>query len=306
MNWIKKIRRAITPNPLDAICKKAIKENKKTFLIVWNRGLGDIPLLLYGMVDRILELIPEAKITFITRKSIEEGFFLLPNVDVIGVDDWERNKPCDLQTALLQIGKKIEDFDVVIEKPDPTYWVGWQVGRVTPKLSWQKKWDELFVKKFENLLSNDNGGYVGVQVATEAGYNTFRDWPANYWNNFFSYLEKKNQKVLLFGSDKNLKFFQKNIIDLRGETTILELLSIIKNRCHTLVLLDSSILALTYYLDEKFPIVIFSLWADSTLGVLKQNVPSPNSSLSHVPLIAEKNDLKNITPDHLIHLLPLR
>lgn len=305
--WIKKISRAIRKNPLDALCYKAKKEKKSSFLIAWNRGLGDIPLLLYGMVDRIREILPNASITFITRKKLELGFYLLDGVKVIAVKDWERKKPYDVRASLINMGKNPDEFDVIIENPDPTYWMGWQVGKLIPKLTWQEPWEDLW-KSFPELLDTKGPQkrFIGVQTATETGYNSFRDWPKAYWEELFSFLETKNQKVVLFGVEKKPLFSHSNLLDLRQETSPLEFISIVKNCCHTLIVPDSALLALTYYLDEKFPLDIFSLWADPTLGVLRQNVPSPNPSLFHLPLIAKERDLHHLPPQQLIEQLQLR
>jgi len=40
----KKIFKIFKKNPLDKIIKDAKKNNKKRFLLAWNRALGDIPL----------------------------------------------------------------------------------------------------------------------------------------------------------------------------------------------------------------------------------------------------------------------
>ena len=64
---LKKLIRKFGPNPLDRILEKAKQKNHKTFLIYWNRGLGDIALGLYAIVHRIRETIPDAEITFLTR-----------------------------------------------------------------------------------------------------------------------------------------------------------------------------------------------------------------------------------------------
>lgn len=301
--WIKKLSRALLPNPLDALCQRAKKENKRSFCIAWNRGLGDIPLLLYGMVERIFTLVPDASITFVTRKSLQQGFYLLDKVQVIPILDWERNQPYNLCESLIKIGKDPKEFDLLIENPDPAYWVGWQIGQVIPRLKWKNRWQGLW-KNFQDLKSDEK--YVGVQVATETGYNTFRDWPKNYWDELFSFYEKKQQKVLLFGVQKNDLFSHRNLIDLRTKTTPLDFLSIVKNCCQTLILPDSALLALTYYLDDSFPIDIFSLFADPTLGILRQDVPSPNPLLFHQPLIAKEKNLHLLTPEFLIDQLKKR
>ena len=99
------------------------------------------------------------------------------------------------------------------------------------------------------------------------------------------------------------------MIDLRGRTSLFDLLSIVKNRCRAVILPDSGLLAMIYYLDESFPIEVISLWADPYQGVLKQNVASPNPQLVHRPLIGLLKDLSTLTADTVMreafHVKPL-
>jgi UDP-N-acetylglucosamine pyrophosphorylase len=90
------------------------------------------------------------------------------------------------------------------------------------------------------------------------------------------------------------------LIDLRGKTTLFELLSIIQHRCSALVLPDSGILSMAYYLDVSFPIRVVSLWADPRHGILKQNVSSPNPQLVHIPLVGEHRDLSTVSADQVV------
>jgi ADP-heptose:LPS heptosyltransferase len=93
------------------------------------------------------------------------------------------------------------------------------------------------------------------------------------------------------------------IIDLRGKTSLFELLSIIKNRCRYLIAPDSGILSMVYYLDTAFPLQIISLWADPKHGILKQNVASPNPLLIHRPLIGAHRDLSTVSADDVLNHL---
>jgi hypothetical protein len=43
---------------------------------------------------------------------------------------------------------------------------------------------------------------------------------------------------------------------------------------------------MTYFLNAPFSLKIVSLWADPNHGILKQNVPSPNPLLTHIPVIS--------------------
>jgi UDP-N-acetylglucosamine/UDP-N-acetylgalactosamine diphosphorylase len=137
-------------------------------------------------------------------------------------------------------------------------------------------------------------------VAAETSYGLWRNWPLNRWQELFDQLEKIGIRVLLFGFGSEAKFHNKNITDLRGKTTLFELLSIIKNRVFGLVLPDSGVSSMTYYLDDSFPIRLVTLWADPNHGILKQNVSSPNPQLIHRPLVSEKRDLSTISADAVI------
>ncbi|MBI3508068.1 MAG: hypothetical protein HY069_00280, partial [Chlamydiia bacterium] len=134
------LSRALLPNRFDQMLKRLVKKKGKRVLLFWNRGLGDIALGLYAMVHRIREFVPDAEITFLTRKNLVDGFQMLEGVKVVGAD-WQRSEknPVDIDTS---------QYDLVIEKPDPTEWVRWQRGELVPKLQWEARYDALW-KKFE-------------------------------------------------------------------------------------------------------------------------------------------------------------
>jgi hypothetical protein len=84
---------------------------------------------------------------------------------------------------------------------------------------------------------------------------------------------------------------------MRGKTSFLEVLSIIKNSCFLAVLPDGGILSVLYYLDKNFKIKIISLWQDIQ-GILKQRVNSCNKKLIHIPII--KDSMRNICAKEVI------
>lgn len=273
----KSLFRKLLPNPLDSLLKKS--KHKKKFLICWNRGIGDIALGLYAICERIRYFIKDAKITFLTRKDLESGFLLLDNVDVI-TTNWERGKKYKLEGPLSK-------FDVIIKNPDPSYWVKWQIGNLVPKLTWKKEFDDLH-KKY--TFFNKNFSYIGVQVSSDF-HSLNRDWPKCKWEELFkrSLIRDEKMKFIIFGKEKFLKFLNlPNVIDLRGKTSFLDVISIIKNRCGSVILPDGGILSILYFLNISFKIKVISLWQDIQ-GVLKQKVKSPNKQMEHLPILSKKD-----------------
>lgn len=290
--------RKVQSNPLEKILQKAQKKGSRKFLLIWNRGLGDIPLGLYAMIKRIKQCIPAAEITFLARDDLKEGFVLLEGVKFIAASGWKRHQKIDLLKTLKSLNMAFNNFDVVLKNPDPTWWVKWQIGYLVPRLKWQPQFDGLCrVFQLEEKYQ-----YLGVQMKADSGHGRWRDWPEQRWLEFFRMLEKYPQiRVLLFGLEKTRSFAFSNVIDLRGKTTVLQMLSLIKNRCSYMVLPDGGILSLLYYLDVDFPLKIVSLWNDCQ-GVVKQNVASPNSLLQHLPL-KTKGDLSAIEAEKVVSCL---
>jgi ADP-heptose:LPS heptosyltransferase len=293
-----KFLRSLTGNELDRLLKRYAKEGRKSFLIPWNRGLGDIALGLYTYVLRIKTFIPDAQITFITRDELVEGFRLLGDVDVIGVP-WQRGFPVDLAETLKKLAIEASDYDEILEKVNPTKWLSWQIGRIVPKLKWETAYDSLH-KRF-NL--DPEGRYVGVHVSSETGqfYKYRKDWPLERWQELLKRITgEKNLKVILFGNKKDHAFESPHITDLRGDTGLLEMLSIIKNRCCLLIAPDGGVLSITYYLDTFFDIKVISLWGDARQGVLKQGVRSPNAGLKHVAIKGAKGNVSGISVETVL------
>lgn len=290
MSILKQLWSKYGVNPFDTLLRRAKQSGERSFLICWNRGLGDIPLGLYALVHRIRTFIPEAMVTFLTRSDLAEGFALLEGVDVMVDATWKRGVPFDLDAALHRAGKSRSTFDVILEHPDPTRWLMWQLGTLTPKLRWNPEWDPLC----EHLQADKVS--IGVHVQTETSYTYEKNWPIEYWEEFFQRTyAQQGISILLFGFSSSPPFEGQGIYDLRGKTSLPTMLSIIKNRCRYLLVPDSGVLSMTYYLNIPFPLHVVSLWADPNQGILKQKVPSPNPLLQHLPLIAEDKDLRTVT-----------
>ncbi|HRW58063.1 MAG TPA: hypothetical protein P5048_00405 [Chlamydiales bacterium] len=298
---LKTFIRKISKNPLEKILDKALKKKQKKFLFAWNRGLGDIPLGLYALAYRVKEVIPEAEITFLIRKDLQEGFSLFPQVKVIVAPDWVRKAPYDIEKTLNKLKISPKTFDVIVRWPDPAYWVTWQHKILQPRLIWQKDFDS-FHEKFP---LDPSFSYIALQPFSETNYATFRDLPEKIWGSLFAKtaLEKPNVKFILFGKQKKPVFSQPNVIDLRGETTLLEVLSLIKNRCQKYIGVDSGLLSMVYFLDESFSIDVVSLWSQKNQGILKQCVISPNPKLGHTILLGKEKDLSVLTSDQIYNAL---
>ncbi len=293
----KTLLRALLLNPFEQILQKARKKKSKKFLLAWNRGLGDIALGLYAMNRRIREVIPDAEVSFLIRKNLEEGFQLFEGVKYLVAPDWERGKAYDVKRTLHQLGIDPISFDVIIEAPNPTYWVKWQLGKVTPKMRWQKKWETLY----QEFDLEETWTYIGVHLHAETKYGEWRNWPDYRWEELFQLLEeKKHIRLILFGYEKSSEISHSNVIDFRGKTNLFQILSIIKNRCSAFIGIDSGLLSMIYYLEENFPIKILSLWADPRHGILKQNVASPNDLLEHCPIIGKYKSLASVTAEEVL------
>lgn len=284
--------------------RKAAKKGGRKILFGWNRGLGDIALGLYAVVRRTRELIPNAEITFLIRGNLKDGFTMLEGVKTLVAPDWKRGEPYSVEETLESLGIDPKSFDLIIEKPSPTDWVYWQRGQLVPKLKWDPAHDSLHLK----FGLSPEFTYIGVQAVAETNYGLWRNWPFERWEELFERLQRfPNVRILLFGFGAEPRFSHSNVIDLRGKTSLFELLSLIKNRCQALVLPDSGISSMTYYLDASFPIHFISLWADPNHGILKQNTASPNPQLVHTPLVGQRRDLATVSVDDVIgRLFPLK
>ena len=299
---LKKVWERIRPNPLDCLLKKLVKENKSRFLIAWNRGLGDIPLGLYALVYRIRSFIPNASITFLTRNDLADMFAMIEEVHVLVGSRWERGKPANIKETLKEHQLSPNMFDVILERPDPTRWLRWQLGTLTPKLKWQEESDALALP----FALDKDKTYIGAHIQTETGeyYGYEKNWSLPSWRDLFKrIIDEKRGDILLFGLQASPAFMMDGVIDLRGKTSLFEMLSLIKNHCPYLIAPDSGVLSIAYYLDVSFPIRLVSLWADPRQGVLRQKVTSPNPHLQHTPLIGKNGDVSNITVNEVYHAL---
>jgi ADP-heptose:LPS heptosyltransferase len=281
-------------NELDRILERAARRGARRFLVFWNRGLGDIALGLYALFARIRQAVPAAEIAVLTRRDLAEAFALFDVQRVIVDPALERGAKDGFAGAAARVGLKAADFDVVLERPDPTRWLAAQLGTVVPRLAWKPEHDALG----DRFGLASERAYVGAHVSAETArfYGYPKDWPAEAWRGLFDGIGA--ERCVLFGHAPAPPF--EGCADLRGRTTLLEMLAIVKNRCRVLVAPDSGVLTLAYYLDVAFPLTIVSLWSDPRQGVLKQGVASPNPLLRHVPLVGEGENVRRIPPDEVL------
>lgn len=300
------LKRYLVRNPYDAALQQAQSREMKKFLFVWNRGLGDIPLGLYALVHRLKSFIAEAEVTFLTRLDLREGFAMLGGVETLVSPSIRRGEEFVLDEILSQLGSSRKSFDQIFEKPDPTRWLPWQIGTLTPRLQWSSAWDGMGAKFKEQFNLISQGPIIGVHVQTETNfvYNYEKNWPDESWRTFFTRATcELGAKVVLFGFQTTPQFEGQGIIDLRGRTSLIEMMSIIKNCCTHLVVPDSGVLSVAYYLDIAKPLTVISLWADPKQGVLRQKVASPNPYFKHYPLIGKAKDTSRIPVEAVMECL---
>ena len=268
----------------DRTLRDAVRSGRHRFVFGWNRGLGDIALGLVPLFLRIRKADPRARIEVVTREDLAQPFELA-GVDAIHVvASLARGRPVDLSS--------IAGPDAVaFADPDPTRWLEGRRRERPPRLSWRPQWNAL-----ADLVADDrNVVTVGAHVASETAqyYGYVKDWPAERFAALLSRFPE-NVRFVLFGNEARATFTQPNVVDLRGRTSFLELLSVLRNRCRILVAPDSGVLTAAYYLDETFPLDVISLWSDPRQGILKQDCPSPNAMLRHVALQGAHDDVRNI------------
>lgn len=298
--FIKKIFRKAFKQGLNEILLRASQQNYNKFLVLWNRGLGDIALGLYPFIYRVREYIPSAQISFVTRSDLREGFLLLEDIEIIVLSDLKRGDKITLSDLKKRLSS---EYDVILlNDVDPRGELKDYHGKLTPRLKWKEEYDGFF----ERFKIDRSKIYIGAHISTETQqfYGYRKDWPLEKWRELFGVICKEDVQVILFGLKKD-NSFENNpfVIDLRGETGLLEVLSIIKNCCKALIAPDGGILSIAYYLDVNFPITVISLWGDSHQGVLKQAVPSPNPGLLHVPLIGKNSDVTEISVEEVVEAL---
>ena len=263
-----------TRNPLDQILRRLAEKNQSRIVVRWNQGLAQIPLALYALCHRVREFIPHAFIAVVTRPDLAQAFALLEGVKVFAPRSLQKGMPISVEETLKEHQLAPNMFDIVIESVDIGNWLRWQRGTLVPKLTWRSKWDELSLP----FALEQHKTYIAVVVDTKI-------WALSAWRDLLCHLTKSQDKpLLLLGQACDSAFFLKNVLDVRGKTSILEMIALVKNHCSALVAPDAEEVALLYFLDQKFPLRIISLLKNRRGGVLRQKVVSPNTELEYIPL----------------------
>jgi hypothetical protein len=264
---------------------QAANGKRHRFVFAWNRGLGDIALGLVPLFLRIRAADARSRIEVVTREDLAEPFELA-GIDAIHV------VPSLARGAAVDLSAFEGPDTVVFADPDPTRWLEGHRQDYPPRLGWRSGWNALA----DDLVGDAPGIVtVGAHVASETAqyYGYVKDWPAERFHSLFSQFAA-GVRFVLFGNAADATFALPNVVDLRGRTTFLGLMSVVRNRCRVLVAPDSGVLTAAYYLDDAFPLDVISLWSDPRQGIRKQGCASPNAMLRHVALDGPREDVRGI------------
>ena len=214
--------------------------------------------------------------------------------DVVIVEGLARDAPLDPARAALAHGIVFRGEPVVFAEADPTRWLDGRRTAFPPRLAWKPAFDAL-ARRF--VVPSDGRFIIGAHVNSETAqyYGYVKDWPAASWRELIArFPAGRGVHWILFGNAPTPPFDFANVTDLRGQTTLLELLALTRTRCRVLLAPDSGILTAVYYLDGEQPLEVISLWSDPRQGVLKQGCPPPNPALRHHPLIGAGDDVQRL------------
>ncbi|MCC6870220.1 MAG: hypothetical protein IT522_15490 [Burkholderiales bacterium] len=277
----------------------AARAGTRDFVFGWNRGLGDIALGLVPLFLRIRSIVPAAHIEVYTRDELVPGFALTDCDAAHAIPGLARGTAVDVAAAAAAQGRALPPSAVVFADPDPTRWLDGQRTRYPPRLRWQPQWDALadaIVPRAPDRVT------VGVHVNSETAryYGYVKDWPAAHWRALLArYRDRDDLRWLLFGHAPEPPLTGEHVVDLRGRTDLLSLLAVLRTRCRILVVPDSGILTLAYYLAGTEALDVISLWSDPRQGVLKQGCPSPNPHLVHTPLVGPGDDVRALAVERV-------
>lgn len=294
-----RLRRAIADRlhgtPFDQTLALAARAGRHEFVFGWNRGLGDIALGLVPLFARIRSRMTTSRIVLVTRPDLAQMAALAGVDDVVVIAGLVRDAPFDpLQAAHAQ-GVVFRGEPTVFADPDPTRWLDGRRTAFAPRLAWNPALDatadRFAVPAADRIVI---GAHVNSETAQYYGY--VKDWPAASWRTLFAqFPAARGVHWLLFGNAPVPQFDFPNVTDVRGATSMHELLALVRRHCRVLVAPDSGILTAVYYLDQVQPLDVVSLWSDPRQGILKQGCASPNPALRHHPLQGRDEDVRNLT-----------
>lgn len=295
---IKRLRRVVADRlhgtPFDRALALAGQTGQRDFVFGWNRGLGDIALGLVPLFLRIRARCAGSRIVLVTRPDLADMAALAAVDDVVIVEGLLRDAPLDPVPAARARGFCFHGEPVVFADPDPTRWLDGQRTSFPPRLAWSPAFDAL-AGRFG--MPDDGRTVIAAHVNSETAqfYGYVKDWPAASWRDLIArFPAERGVHWILFGNAPAPSFDGANVTDLRGQTTLLELLALIRTRCRVLLAPDSGILTAVYYLDGKDPLEVISLWSDPRQGILKQGCAAPNPALHHHALVGADNDVRKL------------
>lgn len=289
-NWIRKLSK----NPFEKKIN-SLKQNAR-ILFFWNRGLGDIPLELFILKKKLLEKCPNASLEVVTRKDLAEGFLLLGQIKVHTSPLLIRHQKENHSAILEALNLDPKNYDLILKELDPAYWFKKERGTYIPKLQWSQTLPPVFLEKNTKPLA-----FLHLNSETTYGFEKNLNDP--FWEKIIHALKEKGYTTVALGG-KIRKESPQCSIDLRGKTTLKELVSLILHHPGVFIGPDSGILNILYYLDIKHPLYLISYWANTDVGILRQKVDSPNPYLVHHPIIAPNLDLSKLSAEDILQWIP--
>ncbi len=294
---------ALIGSPFDRTLARAASNPRAEFLFIWNRGLGDIALGIEALFRRIRDVVPGARIVVVTRDDLREGFVLAGADDIHVMPGLERGPPIPHHCIAAVTGIDPARFTAIFEEFDPERWVRTLRDRYPPRLAWPPEFDA----RAEPFLDGDDARpWIGVHAASETAthYSFNKDWPFEHWQRLFALVDARLPvRWVLFGHRAAPPLPGANVLDLRGRTSILDMLALIRRRCHVLVAPDSGVLTMAYCLDAPFDLTVVSLWSDARLGIHRIGATSPNPRLKHLPLTGRGGNVGNVMPEDVAAVL---
>lgn len=289
---IVRLRDRLIGNEFERAMRRSANRTSPRVLLYWNRGLGDIALGLCAVIDRIRAEFPRSRISVITRSDLEQAFAMTTVDEVLVWPGLLRGDQQGFKQSCAALGVAPSHFDIVLDRPDPTAWLADRLGQFVPRLRWLPQWNAL-ADRFDAI--SDDRPVIVAHVSAETGqfYGYVKDWPSQHWRELFARISaRRSVQWLLVGHAQPEQFDGNDVVDLRGRTSLLEVMAILRNRAQILVAVDSGILSTIYYLDQQFPLAVVSLWSDPRQGILKQAVASPNRLLRHRHLVGDGEDVR--------------